>query len=99
MGVESLERESQLVDPRTQVDDLVTTLVVTDGRPDFFDEHRAGDFDRDARDDGAAGVAHQAGDGALRGSDRGRKKQDDRQPDRVNDTTIHGVPPYGMPNP
>ena len=55
------------VDARPQLREGVAPLAVGDRHALFFDEDRAGGGDGDARQDGAGGVADDAGDaGVLR---------------------------------
>ena len=53
---------------RAQIDDAILALAVGDDRAGPFDQHVAGRFDRDARQDAAGRVLDDAGDAALRGS-------------------------------
>ena len=72
------------VDAAAQLLDPVLTRAVGDGRARLLDQGRARGFNRDTRQDGAGGVAHDTGDGrrALRrGADRGAEDQDEPDQD------------------
>ena len=70
--VEPGQREGDRVDAGPQLGDGVAPLAVGDRDALLFDEDRAGGCDGDARQDGAGGVADDAGDaGVLRPGGRG----------------------------
>jgi hypothetical protein len=60
--VEPGQRERDHVHARAQIDQLIAAVAVRDDGPDFFNQHIAGGFDGDAREYGAGGVFHGAGD-------------------------------------
>jgi hypothetical protein len=77
-GGESLQRERHGVLAATQIDDAVLPRPVRDRRARLLDQHRAGGFDRDAGNDGAGGVADDAGESPL----RKRRGDDERARER-----------------
>ena len=74
-GAEARQRERHRVGARPQVDDPVLAGVVADDRADFFNQHRAGGFDRHTRQHAARRVLDDAGNGGLR---IGRRRQEQR---------------------
>ena len=61
-GVESGQREGDHVGAGAKVDELVATVGVGDGRPDFFNQHGTGGFDSNPGHHGTRGVFRAAGD-------------------------------------
>ena len=65
-GAEARQREGDRVGAGTEIDDAVLAGVVADDRADFFNQHRAGRFNRYAGKHATGGVLDDAGNGGLR---------------------------------
>src|SRR5262249_8616643 len=95
-GAEALQCEGDRVGAWAEVDDLVLPLPVADDGSDLFDECRARGFDRDARHDGAGGIAYNSRDApcALRARLRRRRAKNGNEHDDTR-SREHLLPPSG----
>ena len=95
---EARKGERHRIHARPQVDDLVLTRAVGDGRANFLDQGRTRRFNGHAGDHGAAAVLHDAGNGAVALSRRHRRTDDDQADDQhasAQDQSVHYTPPSG----